>query len=149
MIFEGDKRVELRRVRPRHLNHGDFILVYVTSPEQALVGWIEVEKVVEMVPDKLWQVVKDEAGVTYQEFNDYYENSATAFAIFLKETFKFDKPIKLEKLRKNWSNFQPPQCYKYLKAVEVDIVESMTRYKISSISEKPKYCQTELLLEKQ
>jgi len=145
MIFEGDKRVELRRVRPRHLNHGDFILVYVTSPQQALVGWIEVEKVVEMVPDKLWKIVKDKAGITDQEFNNYYENSATAFAIFLKKTFKFDKPIKLEQLRKSWSNFQPPQCYKYLKEVEINLVKSMTDNKVFNISEEPKYFQTELL----
>ena len=148
MIFEGDKRVELRRVRPRHLNKGDFLLVYVTSPEQALVGFIEVEKVVEMVPAKLWQIVKNEAGITYQEFNKYYANSTTGFAIFLKEPFKFNKPIELEQLRKIWSNFQPPQCYKYLKDREVSLVESMTHHKISTISEKSKYYQTELLLKK-
>ena len=38
MIFDGNKRVELRRVRPRHLNEGDLILVYATSPEKALLG---------------------------------------------------------------------------------------------------------------
>ncbi|NET55529.1 MAG: ASCH domain-containing protein [Symploca sp. SIO2E6] len=148
MIFEGAKRVELRRVRPRHLNNGDFLLVYVTSPKQALVGLIEVEKVVEMVPEELWKFVKDKAGITYTEFNKYYENSATGFAIFLKEPSKFNKPIKLEQLRKNWSNFQPPQCYKYLKDGEVSIIESMTHHKVLLVSEKPKYHQTELLLEK-
>ncbi|NEP14269.1 MAG: ASCH domain-containing protein [Symploca sp. SIO2C1] len=149
MIFEGDKRVELRRVRPRHLNSGDLLLVYVTSPEQALVGLIEVEKVIEMVPEQLWQVVKDKAGITYAEFHKYYEKSATGFAIFLKETSKFNEPIKLKQLRENWSNFQPPQCYKYLKDGEVNLVNSMTHDEILSFSKKSKYYQTELLLQSQ
>lgn len=95
MIFDGDKQVELRRVRPRHLNDGDLILVYVTSPEQALVGLLEVEKVVEMVPEKLWEIVKDKAGITYETFQKYYENSSIGFAIFLRETFRFTSQLSL------------------------------------------------------
>lgn len=145
MIFDGDKQVELRRVRPRHLNDGDLILVYVTSPEQALVGLIEVEKVVEMVPEKLWQIVKDKAGITYENFQKYYENSSIGFAIFLRKTFSFDSPIKLEQLREEWSGFQPPQCYRYLKDKEINLVQSIAKYDILSVSEKPKTYQIELL----
>lgn len=145
MIFEGDKRVELRRVRPRHLKNGDLILVYATSPEQALVGVLEVEKVVEMFPDELWQIVKDKAGITHDLFCKYYKNSSIGFAIFLKNPFSFEFPIKLEQLRKEWSNFRPPQCYHYLKDKEFNIVQSMVENDISSILEKSKNYQTELV----
>jgi len=144
MIFEGNKQVELRRVRPRHLRNGDLILVYATSPEQALVGVFEVEKVVEMSPDELWQIVEDKAGVTHENFRKYYENSSIGFAIFLKNPFSFKSPIKLEQLRKKWSNFRPPQCYHYLKDREFNIVQSMAKSDILSISEKSKAYQTEL-----
>lgn len=145
MIFHGDKQVELRRVRPRHLNDGDLILVYVTSPEQALVGLIEVEKVVEMVPEQLWQIVKDKAGITHENFQKYYDNSSIGFAIFLRKTFSFDSPIKLEQLREEWSGFRPPQCYRYLKDKEINLVQSIANYDILSVSEKPKAYQIELL----
>ncbi|MGG6237777.1 ASCH domain-containing protein [Nodosilinea sp. AN01ver1] len=146
MIFEGDKQVELRRVRPRHLHNGDLILVYVTSPEQALVGVIEVEKVIEMSPADLWMVVKRKAGITYEDFHQYYKNSKTGFAIFLKKTFSFDCPIGLEQLRKEWSDFRPPQCYHYLKERELKIIQSMAEKDILSLSEKPKFYQSELAL---
>jgi predicted transcriptional regulator len=145
MIFDGNKQVELRRVRPRHLNEGDLILVYAKSPEQALVGVLEVEKVVEKVPEELWQMVKEKAGITYENFQRYYENSSTGFAIFLRKTLCFDSPIKLERLREEWSGFRPPQCYRYLKDKEIDLVQSITQYNILSISDKPKTYQIELL----
>lgn len=147
MIFDGDKQVELRRVRPRHLNEGDLILVYATSPERALVGVLEVEKVIEMPPTKLWKVVKDKAGITHENFQKYYENSTIGFAIFLRRTLSFDSPIKLEQLRQEWSNFRPPQCYHYLKDTEFNIVQSMAKQDILSISGKPKSFQTELLIQ--
>lgn len=146
MIFEGDKQVELRRVRPRHLENGDLILVYVTSPEQALVGVLEVEKVIEMSLDELWKTVKDKAGITHETFTKYYRNSATGFGIFLKNRFSFESPIKLEQLRKEWSNFRPPQCYYYLKAEEFNIIQSISNSDILSFSAKSKVYQSELTL---
>lgn len=148
MIFEGNKQVELRRVRPRHLKNGDLILVYVTSPKQALVGVVEVEKVVEMSPDKLWQIVEGKAGITHENFCKYYTDSSTGFAIFLRKTFSFDSPIKLEQIRKKWSNFRPPQCYHYLKDREFRIVQSMASSDILSLSEKSKTYQAELAFQR-
>jgi predicted transcriptional regulator len=149
MIFDGDKQVELRRVRPRHLKKGDLIVVYVTSPKQALVGAIEVEKVVEMSPNDLWEIVENKAGITQKNFQKYFENSSIGFAIFLKRRISFDAPIKLEQIRKQWSSFRPPQCYYYLKAEEFSIVQSMTDKDILAISETPKIYQIELTLRSQ
>ncbi|MBD2776957.1 ASCH domain-containing protein [Iningainema tapete] len=148
MIFDGDKQVELRRVRPRHLREGDLILVYVTSPEKALFGVLEVEKVVEMVPEKLWQLVEDKAGISYESFQKYYENASVGFAIFLGKTFSFDSPIKLERLREKWVDFRPPQCYRYLKDKELNLVQSIAQHDILSLSNKPKAYQIELLPQK-
>jgi predicted transcriptional regulator len=147
MIFEGDKQVELRRVRPRYLENGDLILVYVTSPKQALVGVLEVEKVVEMSPDELWQIVKDKAGITHDRFHKYYKNSSTGFAIFLKKAFSFESPIKLEQLRREWLDFRPPQCYHYLKDRELSIIQSMAESDILGFSEKTKVYQSELVFQ--
>jgi predicted transcriptional regulator len=70
MIFDGNKRVELRRVRPRHLNEGDLILVYATSPEKALLGVLEVEKVVEMSPINFGELSKIKLVLTMKLFKN-------------------------------------------------------------------------------
>ncbi|WP_414575394.1 ASCH domain-containing protein [Anabaena sp. CCY 9402-a] len=145
MIFDGDKQVELRRVRPRHLKEGDLILVYVTSPEQALVGVLEVEKVIEKSPLDLWNIVGDKAGITYDCFQQYYRKCSIGYAIYFKSKFSFDSPIKLERLREEWSDFRPPQCYHYLKDREINFVQSIVKQDILSFSTNPKVYQTELL----
>nr|WP_279239826.1 ASCH domain-containing protein [Scytonema sp. UIC 10036] len=145
MIFDGHKRVELRRVRPRYLDEGDLILVYVTSPEKALFGVLEVEKVVEMAPEHLWQIVQDKAGISYENFHKYYENASIGFAIFLRNARSFDSPIKLERLREEWVDFRPPQCYRYLKDREINLVQSIAQHDILSLSAKSRAYQIELL----
>ncbi|MEA5549914.1 ASCH domain-containing protein [Anabaena cylindrica UHCC 0172] len=147
MIFDGNKQVEFRRVRPRHLGEGDLILVYATSPEKALLGILEVEKVVEMPPNKLWNIVKDKGGINQETFHKYYKNSQIAFAIFFKNPFSFDSPITIEKLREEWKDFRPPQCYHYLKDREINLIKSITKYDILALSHKFKVYQTELLLQ--
>ena len=58
-IFDGTKRVELRRVRPR-LQNGDLVIVYVSSPVKAVCGAFRVDNVVAgTAPDKLKALPKD------------------------------------------------------------------------------------------
>ncbi len=143
-IFDGKKEVELRRTRPRYLQEGDLVLVYVPSPEKALVGVFEVEKIVEEHPNKLWDIVKRKAGLSHKEFKSYYKEASVGFGIFLKNTSYFCQPIKLDRLREEWSDFRPPQCYRYVKPTEIDLVEALTDYEIVNVSEKQKWYQMTL-----
>lgn len=117
-IFKGTKKVELRRLRPR-TNKGDIIAVYVSSPVKAIIGGFEVDKVVEDAPHILWSKVKSKAGVTQEQFNDYYEGATLGFGIFLDKIWGIPKPIGLKQLRAKWSNFHPPQSYHYLPFCEL------------------------------
>ena len=51
----------------------------------------------------------------------------------------------LEELREEWSDFRPPQCYYYLKEMEINLVKTMAKCDILGLSEKFKIYQTELL----
>ncbi|MEQ9549683.1 MAG: ASCH domain-containing protein [Coleofasciculus sp. G3-WIS-01] len=144
-IFDGKKEVELRRTRPRYLREGDLVLVYVPFPEKALVGVFEVEKIVEEHPNKLWNIVKEKAGLSRKDFKNYYRDASVGFGIFLKNTCYFGQPVKLERLRAEWSDFRPPQCYRYVKPTEIDLVESLTHHNLVSVSDKPKSYQLTLL----
>jgi predicted transcriptional regulator len=146
MIFEGLKQVELRRVRPRSLGSGDLIIVYATSPQKEIVGIVEVDRVVENTPEQLWEVVKDKAGISHQDFLAYFLDSSVGFGIFIRKVHRFKKPLSLTSLKERWKNFHPPQCYKYLSNNELSLFEDMTRFNIVDFSGKSiSYFQPEII----
>lgn len=112
-IFEGTKKAELRRTRPK-VNKGDRVYVYVASPVKALRGTFRVNKVIEDLPHKLWRKVKHMAGVTRKQFDEYYAGAEKAYAILLESVRDFAKAIQLKCLRQKWPGFRPPQCYIYI-----------------------------------
>lgn len=112
-IFEGTKKVELRRVRPS-LSSGDWVLVYVSTPVQALMGAFEVDKVIEAEPEDLWKLVHRYAGITKEQFDSYYLGTTKAYGIFLRGTRPLPAPISLISLRQLVSDFHPPQSYLYI-----------------------------------
>ncbi len=120
-IFSGKKRVELRRVRPR-LERGDVVFVYVPSPQKALVGAFEVKRVIEGIPQHFWTDVKQDAGMTLEEFQKYYAGRSLGFAIFLSKTWTFSRPVNLDSLKRMWPEFQAPQGYRYLTPAEADVI---------------------------
>src|SRR5215203_4096065 len=80
LVFAGTKTVELRRVRPR-VQRNDWILVYVSTPVKALTGAIQVADVIENRRSTLWGKVRNGAGVTRRQFDEYYEGALKAYAI--------------------------------------------------------------------
>jgi len=120
-IFNGTKRVELRRVMP-NLKEGDTIFVYVSSPVKELRGHFEVEKVVKKPIDKLWLQVKQDIGITEEEFYEYYTGVEYGFGIYLRAPASIRSPISLDRLRKLWKNFHPPQNYRYISKLEFEIM---------------------------
>lgn len=118
-IFDGTKKVELRRVCPR-LTAGDLVLVYASSPVKALLGAFEVSRVISGRPSKLWNRVGTKAGTTRQQFDEYFNGTSLGYGIVLSRTWQMSKPMGLEKLRQRHSNFRPPQSYHYLTAKQAN-----------------------------
>ncbi len=137
-IFDGTKKVELRRVRTR-LKSGDLVVVYVTSPEKALVGSFEVDDViVKELPEELnnlWKQVEEQAGIERKQFNSYYKGASVGVGIFLKNIQKFPHPLELASLRKQFPNIRPPQSYRYLTPLEVKGVEKIVQCNITGSTE--------------
>ena len=109
-IFERKKRVELRRVRPR-VSAGDLVLVYVSSPRCALEGAFEVERVLEAAPAQLWRSVQQTAGISEDEFHDYFRGCSQGYGIVVRRVWKLE-PVTLASLRR--ARIRPPQSYQYL-----------------------------------
>ncbi|MCK5523741.1 MAG: ASCH domain-containing protein [Thiomargarita sp.] len=125
-IFEHAKTVELRRVRPKRLEPGDWVLIYVSSPVQALVGAFKVDKIVKKPLKDLWQMVQKKAGATRQEFDAYYDGVSVGVGIFFKvqDVQKLDKPITLDILKKQ--SFHPPQGFRYCRASDITWFNEMS-----------------------
>lgn len=132
-IFDGEKRVELRRTRPK-VQRGDLIIVYATSPRKEIVGVLEVEKIEQKPLFELWEEVKEIAGISQEEFYSYYKGLTVGCGIFLNEHKYFNQPIKLDSLRKEWRGFNPPQSFRYLNNAEINFVASSTKFDINSFS---------------
>lgn len=134
-IFDGTKKVELRKVYPRQLEEKTWVLVYVSSPVKALIGAFQVERVIEASTHCLWRTVREEAGITHLQFKSYYEGTSVGYGIVLNKAKKFNRPIELATLKKLWEGFHPPQCFRYLSPSEVKQIEKLSQ---SAVLDKPK-----------
>lgn len=133
-ILDGEKTVELRKTRTR-LKTGDIVLVYVSSPQQVIAGFFEVESIeifenISKEKKYFWEKVKHKAHIKEKDFNTYYKSASIGVAIFIKEVHKFNNTAELIKLKQKIKNFTPPQSYRYLKLKEVKILESIVKEKI-------------------
>ena len=126
-IFEQIKTVELRKVRPKRLEPGDLVLIYVSSPVQALVGAFKVDQIVEKPLKDLWHIVRKKAGVTRQEFENYYEGVSAGVGIFwsVQNLWQLPEPITLEMLKQQ--HFHPPQGFRYATTSETAFFNEVTQ----------------------
>jgi predicted transcriptional regulator len=145
LIFNEKKKVELRKVRPR-VNRGDFLFIYVSSPEKVLLGSCEVEAVIQSSPDTLWKLVNKKSGITKAEFHEYFEGVSTGYAILIQNVQKFNQSIELSQLQQEWDGFHPPQSYRYLTIEEVGLIGSMANHDMTNVARRlqPKFQQSEL-----
>ncbi|MCL4202483.1 MAG: ASCH domain-containing protein [Pirellulaceae bacterium] len=123
-IFAGQKRVELRRRKPR-LQSGDMIAVYATKPRCELVGIVRVVAVRQSTPCMLWMTVGSEAGIDRQQYDEYFAGSEAAIGIELADPVRFKRPATLQELRAVWPGFHPPQSYRYLNLDEAGLIEQL------------------------
>lgn len=113
--MEGDKTIELRRVRPKVVP-GSWALIYASSPQMCLVGAVELGEILEASPRALWKHVRCEAGISKADFDKYFVGAKAAYGIRIKRTVSLRFPIGLAALRHDSPNFRPPQSYAYLRS---------------------------------
>ena len=117
LLFEGLKKVELRRRIASHLNDRD-VFIYVTSPVRELRGGFRVGQVWEGSPDDVWNSVAELATVERQEFDAYFEGRSVAYALEVTNVWEYKSPVALTWLRDRFADFVVPQSWRYAKAEE-------------------------------
>lgn len=112
-ILEQTKTIELRRTPPR-LEVPTEVLLYASQPTSAIVGTCQVTEVLRYTPAGLWRLVGPLTGVTHREYVDYFDGSATAYGLVLKDPRRLKSSVALSQLREAWERFHPPQSFRYL-----------------------------------
>jgi len=114
-ILEGSKTFEFRKVRIK--KKIDYMLIYASSPIKALVGFAEIESIIEGKPVYLWEVAGTAGGISSKDFDSYFHNKNMGFAIKIKKIYKFDSNIDPYKII---DNFVPPQSFMYIDNKKVE-----------------------------
>lgn len=77
-ILSGEKLYEYRKRIPIDIN---YIIVYATTPIKKIVAVIEIDTVLKDTPQNIWGLTKDDAGVSYEFFMNYFNEISTANAV--------------------------------------------------------------------
>lgn len=112
-IFKGTKRVELRRRCPK-ASPGDSVAIYCPMPQMELVGIATIGHIVVEKPAVLWKSVQDVCGISKADYLNYFIGAKQAVGLFLHSPTLLSSPLPLSRLREAWTNFQPPQEFRYL-----------------------------------
>ena len=126
LTFDGVKRTELR-LRDLTGMEGRDVFVYVTGPVMELRGGFRIGEVFTGTPDEIWDAVSGDAGVDKPDFDAYYSDRQLACALRIEEVWKYENPIGLDKLRKQFTGFVVPQSWRYLKHEEHEYFQGMKR----------------------
>jgi predicted transcriptional regulator len=124
-IFSGAKKIELRKRRPKFLQPGDRVLVYASTPSQALTGEITIKNIVEGTPQELWNQISAISGASKEMFDDYYKDHSTAVGLIIDKAIEYQNKISLAEIKRSNPDFSPPKNYRYM--IEGDPLLSLAK----------------------
>lgn len=108
-IFSGIKKYEFRRTIFKDQNVRT-IVVYASSPMKQVIGEFEIEEIICAKVSTLWRKTYRDSGLSKQEFCKYFMGKNTGYAIKIKKTRRYKRPLSLQRDFK----LNPPQSFIYL-----------------------------------
>lgn len=113
-IVQGRKTVELRRRFSEDVAPGAVLLIYSTSPTQAIVGSASISGVRRLQLDDLWEQYGDAACIDRETFDAYFSGLAEGYAILLQDVKQFARQVAAADLKERFG-FVAPQSFMYLR----------------------------------
>ena len=108
-ILSGDKKYEFRKVGFK--KKVDTVVIYATMPVGKIIGEFNVEDILQDKPDRIWEETKQFSGITKTFFKQYFKGRDKAFAIHVKNPFRYDQPFDIKAILPSGT---PPQSFCYL-----------------------------------
>lgn len=112
-IIAKEKTIELRKVRP-HVNEGDYIIIYASSPVKSVIGFGQIKQIIEMSPKDMWEIYSTRLGIDKTRFDVYFQDKDKAVGIEFESIKEVQPAITLERIREIDITFRPPQSYRYI-----------------------------------
>jgi len=112
-ILEGLKTVELRRTEPK-IEVPTRALLYAASPVRSLIGTCIITSVWSANLGDIWRKHRQEVGLPYREFQQYFKGVDKGTALALIQPQKFSRWVPLQDLRARREGFRPPQSFAYV-----------------------------------
>ena len=109
-IKAKEKSIELRCSSPK-VSSGDILVIYESSPVQKVTAYCEIDSIISMSPAKLWEIVKEKAGITWSSFEHYFSGKKEGVGICLKDVNMLSSPQPLSVISED---FCAPQSYRYI-----------------------------------
>lgn len=108
-IFSGEKKYEFRRVIFKDPGVKT-IIVYASSPIQKVVGELSIEHIIFDRVNSLWQTTSQQAGISEENFYQYFKDRAFGYAIKIERTKKYHSPLSIQ----DHFGIVPPQSFVYV-----------------------------------
>lgn len=108
-IFKGEKRYEFRKQKFRRPIKK--VLMYSTKPVGEIAGFFTCSKILNGSPLRIWKLCSKFAGVSEEEFFDYFNGRDVAYALKIERVKKFTTPIELNNVI---GHIKPPRSFMYV-----------------------------------
>jgi predicted transcriptional regulator len=119
-ILSGNKKCEFRKkILPKKIR---FVIIYSTSPVGKIVGTFKIKRQDHGSPSEIWKRHKRNAGITHEEYENYYNQSKQAVCIEIESVNKLKQPIDPYK---ETNDFVAPQSFRYLKHKDYSMLSTI------------------------
>lgn len=108
-IFSGEKKYEFRRNIFKRKNI-ESIIIYSTYPVKRIIGEFEIEKIIQDLPENLWNLSPENTGISKKDFFKYFKNKEKGYAIKIGRLIKYEKMKTLSDFSINYA----PQSFIYI-----------------------------------
>jgi len=109
-IFDGTKKFEFRKTIFKNKSIRK-IVVYASSPIKRVIGEFEIDHIISLDKESLWQKTYKLAGISKSYYDSYFNSKELAHAIKIKATKKYKIPLCLEL---DFNIKSPPQSFVYI-----------------------------------
>lgn len=110
-ILSGEKKYEFRRAIFKNQSVKK-VVIYASSPIQKVIGEFDIECVITLDLNELWESTKSHSGIDKEYYDSYFHGKEVGHAIKVKKTKRYRK-------HQNLNDFDikfPPQSFCYLGA---------------------------------
>lgn len=108
LILAGRKEYEFRKAVFK--DSVDTVFIYSSYPEKRIVAHFKVDIIHEDTPENLWRMSSDRAGLTEEEFFQYFGGREYGYAIRIRDLEILRIPLDPWEMI---ADFHPPQNYCY------------------------------------